>query len=92
LKRLLFAASLLLLGAASARAEGPVLPPEGGGPMDEIKKAAAKITKSMKESEEALTKVARGETAVPKGVDVELPPPNPSSSSSSSSSSPSGGT
>ncbi len=83
MKRLLLAASLLLC-APAALAEGPVAPPEGGDPMDEIKKAAAKISKSMKESEEALTKVARGETAEPKGVDVVLPPPQTSPSSSSS--------
>ena len=46
--------------------------------MEEIKKAAIQITKSMKESEAALTKVARGESAEPKPVDVNLPPPNSS--------------
>ena len=90
MKSLLLVSSLLL-GAASARAEGPVGPPQGGDPVDEIKKAAAKITKSMKESEEALTRVARGETAEPKGVDVALPPPETGPKSSSSSSGGAGG-
>jgi len=63
----------LLLASAAARAEGPVAPPEGGDPMEEIKKAAAKITQGMKDSEEALTRLARGEKADPKGVDVDLP-------------------
>jgi hypothetical protein len=75
MQRLLFAAALLLAGSA-ARAEGPVGPPEGGDPVEEIKKAAAKVTQGMKDSEEALTKVAKGEKADPKAVDITLPPPS----------------
>ena len=77
MQRLLLTAALLLAGSA-ARAEGPVGPPEGGDPVGEIKKAAAKVTKGMKESEEALTKVAKGEKADPKPVDLTPPPPSTS--------------
>lgn len=65
---------VLLLAAPAARAEGPVEPPPGGDPVDAIKKAAVQITRAMKESEEALTKAARGETSSPRPVDVTLPP------------------
>jgi len=72
--KILLTPAVLLLAAATAMAEGPVQPPEGGDPVDEIKKAAIRITKAMKEAEASLSKVARGETAEPKGVDIELPP------------------
>jgi hypothetical protein len=73
--KILLTPAFLLLAAATALAEGPVQPPEGGDPVGEIKKAAVKITRAMKEAEASLTKVARGETAEPKPVDIQLPPP-----------------
>jgi hypothetical protein len=68
-----FLAAALLLSAGAARAEGPVTPPQGPDPMEEIQKASIRVSKALKESEEALSKIARGERAEPKPVDVDLP-------------------
>jgi hypothetical protein len=81
----------LALAAALALA-APALAQEAGGedPMKAIQEASVKVSKALKESEEALTKVARGETAAPKPVDIALPPAG--SSSKPPESPPSGGT
>src|SRR5258706_389239 len=63
-----------LLGASAARAGGPVTPPVGPDPMQEIKEASLRISKALKENEEALTKPVRGEKGDPKPVDIQLPP------------------
>jgi hypothetical protein len=65
----------LALAAVLALA-APALAQEGGGedPIEAIQKASVKVSKALKESEEALTKVARGETASPMGADISLPP------------------
>lgn len=66
------AALLLALAAGPARAEGPV---EGGGEdgLEEIQKIAIRISKSLKENEEALAALARGEKGAPKPVHIHLP-------------------
>jgi hypothetical protein len=91
MKQALLAAALLLASGA-ARAEGPVTPPgpNGPDPMEEIQKASIRVSKALKESEEALSKIARGETATPKAVDVDLP--KDASPKKESSPSPGGGT
>jgi hypothetical protein len=86
-------AALLLLPAlafapARALAEGPVVPPQGGDPVEEIRQASIRLSKALKENEEALAKVARGEAGDPKAVDVDLPKTERTVPSSS----PSGGT
>jgi len=60
------------LSAGTARAEGPV---EGGGEdaVEEIQKIAIRISKSLKENEEALSRLARGEKGDPKPVHIHLP-------------------
>jgi hypothetical protein len=69
------AALLLAAAAAAARAEGPVGPAPGeGDPRAEIERISRKITKDLRENEEALTRVARGEEGDPGRVDVEIPP------------------
>ncbi len=67
-------AAALLLVAGAARAEGPVAPPGGPDPMQEIREASLRISKALKENEDALTKLARGEKGDPKPVDLSLPP------------------
>lgn len=73
MKRLFLPAAALLLAAGAARAEGPVAPPTGPDPMEEVREASLRISKALKENEEALTKLARGEKADPKPVDLSLP-------------------
>ncbi len=71
-------AALLLLAApvafaSPAQAEGPVGPGGGRSPEEEIARLAIKISKALKENEEALTRLARGEKGVPAAVDISLP-------------------
>ena len=74
MKSLFLPAAALLLAAGVARAEGPIGPPQGPEQlMDEIKKASIRVSKALKDSEEALARLARGEKADPKPVDVDLP-------------------
>ena len=72
---LLLPAATLLAFAGTVRAEGPV---EGGGNDDaaKIREIALRISKALKENEEALSRLARGEKAMPKPVDITLPPHN----------------
>ena len=90
LRRALPAAALLLgaAGLALAAPEGPVPPPvgpEGGSPEEQIQELAKKISRELKENEEALAKLARGEKAIPKGVNIEIPETGSRESSESSS-------
>ena len=65
----------LLVLAASARAEGPV----GGDAEDaaaKLREIAIRISKSLKENEEALARIARGEQATVRPVDITLPKHN----------------
>ena len=89
LRHLLPAAALLLgaAGLALAAPEGPV-GPEGGSPEEQIQELAKRISKELKESEEALARLARGEKADPRPVDIELPEAEKAKGSAS----PSGGT
>ena len=83
MRRLLPAAAALLLAAGAVRAEGPVPPVGGSDPVEDLKKASIEVSRALKANEEALTKVAQGETADPKPVDIRLPEnPGPKSSSS----------
>jgi hypothetical protein len=88
--RIPLAAALLLLVSPSALAEGPVGPgPQEGSPEEEIARLALKISKALKENEEALSRIARGEQGEAKPVDIRLPP---AGSESSPAPGPSGGT
>ena len=79
LRRALPLCALLLGASAAALAAGPV----GPSPEDEVKELAKKISKELRENEEALAKLARGEKAEPKKVDIELPPSQKSDAESS---------
>jgi hypothetical protein len=96
-------AAFLVLAASAARAEGPVGPEEDL--KSELEQAALRVSKALKDNEDALAKIARGESAELKTVDIDLPKKDSkgeskdskdaksdSSSSSSSSSSGGGGT
>ena len=71
----LAAGSAPLFVAGTARADGPSAQ-EGPDPqaMDELHKISLRISKSLKENEEALARLARGEQGTPKKVDIEIPP------------------
>jgi hypothetical protein len=79
--RVILSAGLLLAAAAPALAtavhppvEGPVAPPAGGpSPEEEIARLAIEITKGLRENEEALARLARGQGGDPKAVDINLP-------------------
>ena len=70
----LLSASAVLATAALAT-EGPVGPDEGD-PMQKIRELSVKISRALKENEDALTRLARGEKGVPKSVDITLPKHN----------------
>ena len=67
----ILAACVLLSCPAALAAEGPVGPDEGD-PMQKIGELSIKISKALKENEDALTRLARGEKAAPKPVDIDL--------------------
>ena len=67
-------AALLVL-AASARAEGPVGGEEEDA-MAKVKEISIRISKGLRENEEALARIARGEQASLKPVDISLPKHN----------------
>jgi hypothetical protein len=66
-------ALVLLAAASSARAEGPEGPESESDLMDALAKASLRVSKALKENEEALARLARGEAAAPKAVDIDLP-------------------
>ena len=72
--RTTLAAGLVLLAASSALAEGPVAPPGGEpSPEEEIARLAVLISKGLRENEESLGRLARGQAGAPKAVDIDLP-------------------
>ena len=72
---LVLPAAALLAFAGAARAEGPV---EGGESDDaaKVREISIRISKALKENEEALASIARGEKATPRPVDISLPKHN----------------
>ncbi|MCK6480660.1 MAG: hypothetical protein L6R43_11090 [Planctomycetes bacterium] len=94
LRRALLPAALLCGAASAALAapEGPVPPPVGPGGKsleEQALEISRRITRDLRENEEALTRLARGEKATPRKVDIEIPPAKEGESSSTP---PSGGT
>lgn len=82
--RLVLAGTLAaLLVASPARAEGPV---EGGDLQQQVEELAKKISRALKENEQQLTRLARGDQGKPRDVDIKLPedggspPPTPTES------------
>ncbi|MHC4925128.1 MAG: hypothetical protein ACYTG4_13815, partial [Planctomycetota bacterium] len=66
------AACLLMAGVIQAAPlEGPL--PGTGGEEDDIQEIVKRITRALRENEQALTRLARGETGEPEKVDIELP-------------------
>ena len=70
-RRLLPPALLLLIAGPALAQENPHDP---SNPEDPVMAIARKISKALRENEEALTKLSRGEAADPKAVDLTLPP------------------
>lgn len=73
-KTILAAALPLLLAAPAAWAAQPEGGPAEGSPEQKIAELAVKISRALRENEEALARLARGEKGDPKAVDVSLPP------------------
>ena len=59
--------------SGSARAEGPTEGEGAGDPADEIRRLSIAISKALRENEEALSRLARGEKGDPKPVHIHLP-------------------
>ena len=75
LRRALPLGALLLGAAGTAFALPPQEGPDSGhGAEEQVKELSRKISRELKENEEALARLARGEKAEPKKVDIELPP------------------
>jgi len=71
----LLAPVLALLAAPAAFAEGPVGPAPGpSSPEEEMAQLTIRISKALKQNEEALTRIARGEQGKAAPVDIRIPP------------------